>query len=173
VKPWDSPRGRVILCVILVAGTIGIGWPLFRANARLRAQYGYAFPDLQDAVSAAKASEIVAKWDGIAGANDAIRKTMQADLVFPFFYASLGALLAYWVSLRRKRPWVARLGRWAAIAALAGGAADLVENGIMLQMLGDAGAAASLYPVMHAFTWIKGGGLAVAWVYIVFAHIDW
>lgn len=173
MKPWDSPRGRIILFVVLLVGTIGIGYALYRCNAELDARYGYAFPDLQDAESAAKASEIVTKWNGIPGANDEIRKTMQVDLVFPFFYAPLGALLAYWVSLRRKTPWVARPGRWVAIAALAGGAADLVENGIMLQMLGDAGAAASLFPVMHVFTRIKELGLLVAGTYLVFAHIDW
>jgi len=174
VKPWDSPRGRIILCVILLAGTIGIGWPLDRCNEQMRARYdNKAFPQLQNADSADEARGIVATWDGIPGANDEIRKTMLVDLVFALFYAPLAALLAYWVSLRRKTPWVAEFGRWAAIAALAGGAADLVENGIMLQMLGDPNAAASLFPVMHVFTLIKGGGLTVALFYIVFAHIDW
>lgn len=92
MKPWESRRGRIIACAILVAGTIGIGWPLDRCNEEMRARYGNAFPDLQDAESAGDASKIVAKWNGSAGANDEIRTTMQADLVFPLFYAPLGAL---------------------------------------------------------------------------------
>ena len=167
MKVWQSRQASAVAAAILFAGALAIGIPLGGRNKAEVAKYGYAFPDLQDARKPEKAQAILETWN-TTGANDDIRKSMQLDLAFPLFYASLLALLAYRASLDPTIPKLARLGRWCAAGALVGGLADLVENGMMLAMLGDPGRATWLYLLLvFVFTKIAGAAAAVLYTFSV------
>jgi hypothetical protein len=170
MKVWQSRRGGVIACAVLLAGALAIGIPLGGRNKDEAAKYGHAFPALQDARSVAEAKAILETWNG-NGANKDIRVSMQLDLAFALFYAPLLALLAYCASLRRTMPWLARLGRWCSTAALIGGVADLVENGTMLSMLGHPDRS-TWQSVLLVFVVTKLAGAAAAVLYIFFSHLD-
>ena len=170
MKVWQSRQGSAVACAVLVAGALAIGIPLGGRNNVEAAKYGHAFPALQDARKAEEAKAILETWKG-NGAKEDIGTSMQLDLAFALFYAPLLALLAYRASLRRTRPWLARLGNWCAAAALIGGLADLVENGMMLKML-DHPERATWQCVLLVFVFAKLAGAAAAVLYIFFSHLD-
>lgn len=170
MKVWLSRRGSAIACAVLLAGALAIGIPLGCRNKDEAKKYGHAFPALQDAREATEAEAILKKWKD-DGAKEDIRLSMQIDLAFALFYAPLLALLAYRASLRRTRPWLVRLGSWCAAAALIGGLADLIENGMMLKMLGHP-ERATWQCVLLVFVFTKLAGAAAAVLYIFFSHLD-
>lgn len=174
MKLWQSHRASTIATILLLIGTVAFAELLGAANEKLRCKHGYSFPDLQNAALSlhpvAKAETILKKWNE-ERANDAIRQTMKADLAFPLFYAPLFALLAWWAHLRRTKPWVIRLGRWAAVGALIAGLADWGENATMLTMVDQPETAVRVL-VMLGFTWIKNAGLMLATTYVLLSHLD-
>ena len=167
---WRSRRASIVAGILLVVGTVGFIGLLAWRNANERELYGYAFPDLQDARTEKEAKPILEKWKASKDATEAIRTTMKLDLVFPFFYAPLLALLAYRASLNRL-PWVARLGPWFALAALVGGACDVGENTTMLTMMSDPNGLSLLFR-KNVFFDIKYAGSIAAMVYGLLAHLD-
>jgi hypothetical protein len=171
MKVWQSRRGSAVACAVLFAGALAIGIPLGCRNKDEAKKYGHAFPALQDAWKATEAEAILKTWNDREVANEDIRVSMQIDLAFALFYAPLLALLAYRASLRRTRPWLVRLGKWCAVAALIGGLADLIENGMMLQMLEHAGRA-TWQCVLLVFVVTKLAGAVAAVLYIFFSHLD-
>lgn len=163
-------RMSITAGIFLTIGTLAIFIWLIRINEAHRARYGDAFPQLQDARQADVAQGILTRWDH-SGANTDIRKAMRIDLGFPFFYATLLALLCICASRSRPTRWVARLGQWCALIALIAGAADLSENITMLGMVGHPELASRL-STMITFTQIKNGGAYAALLYLLLSHLD-
>lgn len=165
-----TKRTRVVIAVVLLAGTFGVGLMLDARNKAHRQQFDSAFPDLQDARDVEKAKSILMNWNA-KGANEEIASAMRLDLSFPFFYAPLMALLCYSAAAGRPTGWVARLGRVLAVGMLVAGVCDLCENTTMLTMVGHEELAARLR-VMLPFTWGKSILLLLGFFYVVLAHLD-
>lgn len=161
---------RIGIVLALFLGTIAFTFLLDSKNEALRQPRRYAFPDLQNATNTTDAAAILESWDK-TGVNDQVKASMKLDLLFPFFYAPLIALLCRYASLRRPTAWVARLGPPLAIAAIVSGLCDLAENGIMLWMVGDP-ANVKYLPLMMVFTWGKIVLLVVSSWYVVLSHLD-
>jgi hypothetical protein len=170
VNVWQSRRGSAVACAMLFAGLLATAIPLGCRNKVEAKKYEHPFPALQDARTVTKAKSILETWNGNGGNQD-IRVSMQLDLAFALFYAPLLALLAYRASVHRTRPGLARLGRWCGAGALIGGLADLVENAIMLTMLGHP-ERARWQCVLLVFVVTKLVGAATAVLYIFFSHLD-
>jgi hypothetical protein len=158
------------LLAVLLLGTVAIAIPLGIWNGKMRSQHTYAFPDLQDATTVDQARTILQKWDD-SGANEEIAKTMRLDLAFPFFYATLLALICLRASINTRHPWVAVTGIVLAVGAVAGGVFDLFENMSMLAMLGDVEKAGRIGTV-RAFGMPKVYLAMLAAVYGWLAHFD-
>ena len=155
--------------IVLVLGTLAIAIPLDRWNTTMRDRTGFAFPDLQDATSEAKARQVLDAWKAPAVRAE-IAGTMKLDLVFPFFYAPLIALIAFRASRSARRRWVATLGAALAIGALAAGIFDLLENMTMLRMLADDDA--TRWRLVHAFGMPKNYLAQAATIYALLAHFE-
>lgn len=162
--PWFPVLG------VLLIGTLAIAIPLGIWNGKMRVRHTHAFPDLQGATTADQARAILQKWND-SGANAEIEKTMRLDLAFPFFYATLLALICLRASINAHHPWVAVTGIVLAVGAVAGGVFDLFENMTMLAMLGDVEKAGRIATV-RAFGMAKEYLAMFAAIYGWLAHFD-
>ncbi|HEX6098456.1 MAG TPA: hypothetical protein VF432_19220 [Thermoanaerobaculia bacterium] len=174
-------RWRIAVGVLFV-GTVVLTSVLMKMNRDDRAETGFAFPDLQNAetvvlagneVTAEKrAAEVLSAWQPLDEKDlrqEHVRNSMKVDLVFPFFYALLIALVCWRASLNAPTRWVAVAGRIAAAAAVTGGIFDVLENLKMLSMLGDPKNAAGIATVV-LFRNLKVMGSMVGLVYALLAH---
>ena len=174
----------IIAVSVLFVGTVVLTVVLMKMNRADRAETGFAFPDLQNAETVVlagkevtaeeRAAEILNAWQPI-DENDPrrehVRRSMKVDLIFPFFYALLIALVCWRASLNAPTRWVAVAGMIAAAAAVAGGIFDVLENLKMLSMLGDPKNAAEISTVV-LFRKLKSAGITAGLVYALLAHFD-
>jgi hypothetical protein len=170
-----SGRSWPIAAGVSFAGTLALMFVLGAVNKRDRANTGFAFPDLQNAetevragktvTAEEKATEILTAWQP-KEAEAAVRQSMIIDLFFPLFYASLIALACWRASRHVDVRWVAVAGIIAALAAAAGGLFDMLENGKMLSMLGNAQSAGQIGTVILLRN-LKSGGIALGLLYLL------
>lgn len=176
-------RWRIAVSVLFV-GTVVLTSVLMKMNRTDRAETGFAFPDLQNAETVVlagnevtaekKAAEVLSAWqpsDEKDLRQEHVRKSMRVDLIFPFFYALLIALVCWRASLNAPTRWVAVAGMIAAAAAVAGGIFDVLENLKMLSMLGDPKNAAGIATVA-LFRNLKVTGITAGLVYALLAPFD-
>lgn len=155
--------------ILLVLGTLAIGIPLDRWNTKMRDRTGFGFTDLQHAKSESQARQILDAWKD-PEVRAEIARTMKLDLVFPFFYAPLIALIAFRASRSARHRWVATLGAALAAGALAAGIFDLLENTTMLRMLAEDDA--TRWRLVQAFGMPKNYLAQAATIYALLAHFD-
>jgi hypothetical protein len=161
---------RLIAGAVLFIGTIVIGLILDRINKNDRQATGYAFPDLQNASSVEQAKAVLETWH-TKNADAGIKKAMYIDLVFPFFYAGLIALICFQASAHMRTRWVAVAGLIMAAVALLGGIFDILENTRMLSMVGHPENAREIATVAK-FRTLKIWLVVVPMVYALLAHFD-
>ena len=163
-----------ILAVLLLIGTAVFIGKLEAMNDRDRGATCFAFPDLQNAKTEAKAKEILTAWQP-KNAQDPrrenVRAAIKADLWFPLFYASLFALLSWRASVSSGRRWVVVLGMIAAALAVVGGIFDILENRQMLSMLDDVNKAKEIGKVV-ILRQVKSLAILPAFVYVLLAHLE-
>jgi hypothetical protein len=161
---WLSAAG------VLVAGTVIIGTTLDWMNRDVRSRGTYSFPDLQNTTSTERAKTILTTWSRTEVDSD-VRKVIHLDLVFPFFYALLAALVCLRAATNAGTSWVVTVGVLMAAVAVLAGVFDVLENLVMLRMVGHAERAAEIHTVA-VFKNLKMTCVSLPFLYTLLAHFD-